>query len=64
MMVVVWSAFALGVRAPARTSRYDARERDGLPAPVQRYFRAVLKDGQLSVTVATVQMASLRVIGV
>jgi hypothetical protein len=28
-------------------ARYDAaRELDGLPAPVQRFFRAVLKDGQ------------------
>lgn len=27
-------------------TRYDQRELDGLPAPVQRYFRAVLKDGQ------------------
>jgi hypothetical protein len=26
-------------------TRYDARELVGLPAPVQRYFRAVLKDG-------------------
>lgn len=42
-------------RLPARASRYDAREFDGLPMPVQRYFRAVLKDGQPSVTVVTVQ---------
>ena len=35
-------------RAPP--TRYDARELDDLPAPVQRYFRAVLKDGPLSVT--------------
>ena len=27
-------------------TRYDARELEGLPAPVQRYFRTVLKDGQ------------------
>jgi hypothetical protein len=42
-------------RLPARASRYDARELDGLPAPVQRYFRAVLKEGQPIVTVVTVQ---------
>lgn len=33
-------------REPVRPTRYDARELDGLPPPVQRYFRAVLKDGQ------------------
>lgn len=33
-------------RIPHVTTRYDARELDGLPAPVQRYFRAALKDGQ------------------
>ena len=33
-------------RVPAPASRYDARELDALPAAVQRYFRAVLKDGQ------------------
>jgi hypothetical protein len=33
-------------RRPVRLSRYDARELEGLPAPVQRYFRAVLKTGQ------------------
>ena len=26
-------------------ARYDSRELQGLPAPVQRYFRAVLKEG-------------------
>ena len=85
MMVIVWSALALGVlavalmglaaygrsrwaratqallsqleagRLPERASRYDARDLDGLPRPVQRYFRAVLKDGQPIVTVVTVQ---------
>ena len=30
--------------APSPT-RFDARELQGLPARVQRYFRAVLKDG-------------------
>jgi hypothetical protein len=34
-------------RAPVAPARYDAaRELDGLPAPVQRFFRAVLTDGQ------------------
>ena len=38
-------------------TRYDARELEGLPAPVQRYFRAVLKDGQPIITAATIDMA-------
>jgi hypothetical protein len=42
-------------RMPPRSSRYDDREIDGLPAPVQRYFRAVLKHGQPIVTGVTVQ---------
>ena len=34
-------------RQPLQPARYDAaRELDGLPAPVQRYFRATLRDGQ------------------
>jgi hypothetical protein len=41
-------------RVPPLVARYDARELAGLPAPVQRYFRAVLKDGQSVVTTATV----------
>ncbi len=37
-------------------TRYDARELEGLPVPVQRYFRAVLKDGQPIITAATIDM--------
>ena len=44
-------------RDPATRPAYDAREIEGLPAPVQRYFRAVLKDGQPMVTGVTVQHA-------
>ena len=40
-------------RVPATAGRYDAREIDVLPAPVQRYFRAVLKDGQPFIATAT-----------
>ena len=36
------------------TARYDVRELEGLPAPVQRYFRTALKDGQPIVTAASV----------
>jgi hypothetical protein len=41
-------------RTPLTTPRYDARELDGLPPPVQRFFRAALKDGQPIVTAASV----------
>lgn len=44
-----------GARMPLTTSRYDVHELEGLPAPVQRYFRAVLKDGQPIITGVTVQ---------
>ena len=33
---------------------YDSRELDGLPAPAQRFFRAVLTDGQPMIAAATV----------
>ena len=38
-------------------ARYDVRELEGLPAPVQRYFRAVLTDGSPIVAAATVEHA-------
>ena len=44
-------------RLPAPAGHYDAREIDGLPAPVQRYFRAVLKDGQPLIEAATFELA-------
>jgi hypothetical protein len=37
-------------------ARFDARELEGLPAPVQRYFRAVLTDGQPIIAAATLEM--------
>ena len=37
-------------------ARFDARELEGLPAPVQRYFRAVLTDGQPIIATATLEM--------
>jgi hypothetical protein len=40
----------------ASPARFHASEIEGLPVPVQRYFRAVLKDGQPIVTAATIQM--------
>jgi hypothetical protein len=42
---------------PPRPTRYDVRELDGLPAPVQRYFRLVLKDGQPIIATATIDIA-------
>jgi hypothetical protein len=39
------------------STHFDARELEGLPAPVQRYFRAVLKEGQPIVCAVTIEMA-------
>jgi hypothetical protein len=36
--------------------RFDPSELDHLPAPVQRYFRTVLKEGQPIVTATTIEM--------
>lgn len=44
-------------RTPLPTQRYDARELAGLPAPVQRFFRAALKDGQPMVAAVSVTHA-------
>lgn len=38
-------------------TRYDARELEGLPEPVQRYFRAVLREGQPIIDAVTIAMA-------
>ena len=38
-------------------SRYHSKELEGLPAPVQRFFRAVLKEGQPTITAASVDLA-------
>ena len=42
-------------RAPMQPARVDLREIDGLPAPVQRYFRAALQDGAPMVVGAEVE---------
>ena len=42
-------------RLPPAVARYDAREIERLPAPVQRYFRTVLKDGQPVVAAVSVE---------
>ena len=39
------------------STRFDARDLEGLPAPVQRYFRAVLTDGQPIITAVTIEIA-------
>ena len=44
-------------RVPHAVTRYDARELLGLPAPVQRYFRAALTDGQAIVTAVSIRHA-------
>ena len=51
------SARVDGKCEPPSGMRYDARELEGLPAPVQRYFRAVLTDGQPIVAAVTIEMA-------
>lgn len=42
-------------RQPITPTRFDAGELGELPAPVQRYFRRVLKDGQPLIAVARVR---------
>jgi len=42
-------------RLPA-AARFHAQELEGLPAPVQRYFRAVLTDGQPIIAAVTIEM--------
>ena len=37
--------------------RYDSREIETLPAPVQRYFRAVLKEGQPIISTVSVELS-------
>jgi hypothetical protein len=37
--------------------RYNAHEIDGLPAPVRRYFRSVLRDGQPLIAAAAFELA-------
>ena len=44
-------------RVPHAVARYDARELHGLPAPVQRYFRAALTDGQAVITAVSIRHA-------
>jgi Family of unknown function (DUF6920) len=42
---------------PPTLARFDSRELEGLPAPVQRYFHAVLKGGQPIIAAVTVEFA-------
>lgn len=44
-------------RTVSAVRRYDAREVDGLPLPVRRYFHTVLKDGQPIIAAASVDHA-------
>ena len=41
----------------ATVTRYDASQIEGLPAPVQRYFRAALTPGQAIVSAATIEIS-------
>ena len=40
----------------ASPARYDSRELEGLPTPVQCYFRAVLREGQPIISAVTIEM--------
>lgn len=42
-------------RLPHAVLRYDPRELQGLPAPVQRYFRAALTEGQAVITAVSIK---------
>jgi len=42
-------------RVPIVPTSYDPRELEGLPAPVQRYFRTVLKEGQPLVAAVSIE---------
>ncbi len=42
-------------RVPVRPQTVDFRELEGLPAPVQRYFRAALREGQPLVSAVSVE---------
>jgi len=46
-----------GARLPITPATYDAREIEGLPLPVQRYFRAVLQAGQPMVAAVQIRHA-------
>jgi len=46
-----------GAVQPPYATHYHPNELEGLPAPVQRYFRAVLQDGQPIVSAVTIEMA-------
>jgi hypothetical protein len=44
-------------RRPVEPKTFDARELEGLPAPVQRYFRTALQDAQPMIAAVTVEHA-------
>jgi hypothetical protein len=46
-------------RGSESPTRFDSRELEGLPAPVQRYFRAALTEGQPIIGAVTIKMAGL-----
>jgi hypothetical protein len=57
-----WQSDTRGLHAKIEAARvqispksYEPRELEGLPAPVQRYFRAVLKEGQPLVAAVSVE---------
>ncbi|MDB5931266.1 MAG: hypothetical protein JWR60_2973 [Polaromonas sp.] len=45
-----------GKAGSSSSARYESRQLEGLPAPVQRYFRTVLKEGQPIIAAATLEL--------
>jgi hypothetical protein len=46
-------------RGSESPTRFDSRELEGLPTPVQRYFRAALTEGQPIIAAVTIKMAGM-----
>lgn len=51
------TAQIVGSHKPAARVRLDPHQFEGVPACVQRYFHAVLKEGQPGITAATIELA-------
>lgn len=57
LMARLEAAGTAGAWPSALATHFDLRELDGLPAPVQRYFRTVLTPGQPMVTAASIALS-------
>jgi hypothetical protein len=50
------SARTYATARSAPVARFDSRELEGLPAPVQRYFRAALQQGHPIISALTIEI--------